>query len=363
MAKFCVFCGEPPNDKNKEHVVPKWLMKLTGDPKRNISVGFKKNFDKGFENRIFALDQLTFPACEACNTRYSDLEKSVKSIIEKLLAEDELTGAEISVLLDWLDKVRVGLWLGFNQLDKNYANIEPNFHIDKRIGQFDRLLFVEKSDSVRSRLNFGGVDTISFALTPSAFLLIINNFYLTNVSYMFFLSRRLGFPYPSAISMVPDSHMMKCDFNRGLGRIIKPILRKPIAENGIFFYQPMYAGGLFNDEPTDLYENNEFVRAHSMDHSAGVGSIFVEEGNRFAELRGEDKIRIQPKPQHNDEKKFIQSAINILEWQNWLDDQLPSRDGLPADQRKYINARLGIARRMNRTLIDSHKKVLGNRKK
>lgn len=293
-------------------------MKLTGDPKRTISVGFKKNFEKGFENRFFALDQLTFPACEACNTKYADLESSVKGIVEKLLAGSGLTGFEISKLLDWLDKVRVGLWLGFNQLDKNYANVDPNFHIDTRIGQFDRLLFVEKTDSERSRLNFGGVDTFSFALTPSAFLLIINNLYLTNVSYMFFLSRRLGFPYPSSISMVPQSAHVKCDFAPGLGRIMKPVVRRPISEKGICFYQPMYAGGLFREEPNDVYENDEFVRAHSIDHAAGVGSIFVEDGVRFIELKAQDKIKVQPRPKHKDEEKFIQSSINILEWQNWI---------------------------------------------
>lgn len=362
MAKFCVFCGKPPSGKNKEHVLPKWLMKLTGDPKRHIYAGFKKNLDKGFENRRFALDQLTFPACESCNSKYSALEVSAKSIVEKLLAEEGLKGIELSTLLDWLDKVRVGLWLGFNQLDKNYADVEPHFHIDTRIGQYDRLLFVEKSDFTRSRLNFGGVDTFSFALTPSAFVLIVNNLYLTNVSYMFLLSRRLGFPYPSKIVMVPDRHQFKCDFEIGLNRVMHPILRKPIAEKGVFIYQPMFAGGLVIGA-TDLYEN-EYVRAHSINHDKGVGSIFVDDGRgRLIELYGDDEIRILPSTLHEDEEQFVRSAINILEWQNWLDDQLPSQEELTADHKKYIKARLRTARTVNRILIDHQRKVLSNIKR
>lgn len=361
MAKFCVFCGKPPTDKNKEHVVPRWLIGLTGDHKRNIFVGFKKDLKNGFEDRTFAFDQLVFPACEACNSKYSALEISAKSIVEKLLAEEALTGTEISKLLDWLDKVRIGLWLGFNQLDKNYADVDPHFHIDSRIGQYDRLLFVEKSNFDHSRLNFGGVDTFSFALTPSAFVLVINNFYLTNVSYMFLLSRRLGFPYPSSISMDADSHQMKCDFSQGLERVMKPILRKPILERGILIYQPMFAGGLFQDDPNALYDT-EYVRQHSLDHDAGVGSLFIEKENAIIELHGNEKIKIRPQPVHKDDEHFVRSIINILEWQNWLDDQLPSQDELTIDQKKYIRARLRTAKAVNHILIKHHKRILAKRK-
>jgi hypothetical protein len=37
--KRCIFCGNPPSAKNKEHVVPKWLIELTGDPKREWYLG------------------------------------------------------------------------------------------------------------------------------------------------------------------------------------------------------------------------------------------------------------------------------------------------------------------------------------
>ena len=199
MAKFCVFCGNEPVGKNKEHVIPEWLIKMTGELSRSAIFGFNKNFENRFKNREFAFGQFTFPACRGCNAKYADFESDVKTILLKILNGIEIRSEELSLFMDWLDKVRVGLWLGMKQLDDSNDNsvmVEPKFHIDSRIGQYDRMLIVEKSDGQKLKLNFSGVDTLSFALTPSAFTLIVNNFYFTNISYMFFLSRRLGFPFP-----------------------------------------------------------------------------------------------------------------------------------------------------------------------
>ena len=63
MAKYCVFCGAVPEKKNKEHVVPKWLIKLTGNPKREAYFGFEKNIETEVKTRTFAFDQFSFPAC------------------------------------------------------------------------------------------------------------------------------------------------------------------------------------------------------------------------------------------------------------------------------------------------------------
>ncbi|WP_455289434.1 hypothetical protein [Vibrio parahaemolyticus] len=38
--KYCVFCGEEPQNKNKEHVLPQWLLKMTGAPKRVVNFGY-----------------------------------------------------------------------------------------------------------------------------------------------------------------------------------------------------------------------------------------------------------------------------------------------------------------------------------
>ena len=39
QGKFCVFCGKPPDGKTREHVVPYWLLEMTGDPTRVVAFG------------------------------------------------------------------------------------------------------------------------------------------------------------------------------------------------------------------------------------------------------------------------------------------------------------------------------------
>jgi len=65
--KFCVFCGQKPENKNKEHVLPKWLIKLTGKPNRQINVGLNfSDFEKDTEikERQYSINSFTLPACE-----------------------------------------------------------------------------------------------------------------------------------------------------------------------------------------------------------------------------------------------------------------------------------------------------------
>jgi hypothetical protein len=36
--KVCVFCGEKPTNKTKEHIIPEWLIELTGDINRDFTI-------------------------------------------------------------------------------------------------------------------------------------------------------------------------------------------------------------------------------------------------------------------------------------------------------------------------------------
>jgi hypothetical protein len=117
MQKVCIFCGEKPDSKTKEHVLPKWLLALTGDPKRAIQLAFP--YDKTrTPSRAIAFDQLHFPACDTCNGAFSAAESDAKSIVERLLRHEPLAAADFNAFFDWLDKVRIGLWLGFLYLGK-----------------------------------------------------------------------------------------------------------------------------------------------------------------------------------------------------------------------------------------------------
>lgn len=197
--RFCVFCGEKPVSKSNEHVIPLWLIKLTGDPKRLIRIGpLINNKERGLLEIPF--DQFQFPACVKCNEQFGELEDSVKPVIENLIAFKEVSSADMDVLLDWFDKVRIGLWLGYHQLlDKNYWKIIPNFHISDRIGMKDRAIIIYRSRDQSKRINFTGVNTPAFAHSPTCFTLTINNLCFTNISCDFLLAKRSGLPYPKTI--------------------------------------------------------------------------------------------------------------------------------------------------------------------
>ena len=71
----------------------------------------------------FSYDSLVFPSCKSCNDLYSKLEEQVKIIIDKIFKYNRLDTEEITLLLDWFDKVRVGLWLGHRLLSKNALGV------------------------------------------------------------------------------------------------------------------------------------------------------------------------------------------------------------------------------------------------
>jgi len=357
MAKYCIFCGKPPVDKNKEHVIPRWLIELTGDPKRIVRLGLKKETEGELTFREYAFDQFTFPACEDCNTKHSELESVTKSTMVRIIEGKEITGTEFSDLLDWFDKVRVGLWLAYHQLDKNLSGITPQFHIEKRIGQFDRLLFVEKDTSTKQRLNFAGADTFAFAYLPTAFTLMINNYYFTNISSLFLFSRRLGFPYPDELFKDANSPQLKCNIMPARERVMHPVLPRFTRSDVIKFYQPMFGQNL-HPEKIPHYDN-EYVKQHCYNHALGIGAIFSESNSGEIEvIKSNDKITINPKTRHSFEEQTLLSVIDTYEWQNWLMSQPPNYDHLEPEHRRTIRGQHSAAKKFNDFFINHHKKIL-----
>jgi hypothetical protein len=193
LKKFCVFCGSEINTKTKEHVIPKWLMELTGDPNREVYLGFNwNNIENPF--RIFRFSSFQFPACKSCNGKFSSLENSAKESILKLLEGKTLKVKNLHDLLDWFDKLRIGLWLGYHYLNKNIVSITPKFAIEKRMGIRDRMIAIYKLEDITDGINFVGVDTFAFQHVPSCFALRINNYYFFNLSKEFLFAKNLGFP-------------------------------------------------------------------------------------------------------------------------------------------------------------------------
>ncbi|QNF21626.1 hypothetical protein FT688_20720 [Aeromonas hydrophila] len=142
--KFCVFCGKKPSNKNKEHIVPKWLIELTGDKNRQILAG-RDWSDGSLKERVFSFSSFTLPACKLCNSEYGILEGETKPIILNIINNKEVSHDDINKLLDWFDKVRIGLWFSTIVLNKNHNGIKPHFYISDRIGKSDRALLIYKN--------------------------------------------------------------------------------------------------------------------------------------------------------------------------------------------------------------------------
>ncbi|MBI5877642.1 MAG: hypothetical protein HZB53_08335 [Chloroflexi bacterium] len=222
--RVCIFCGRKPGTKTNEHVIPRWLISMTGDPKRPINVGPFMSQQEPFGK--FAFDQFKFPACDNCNASFAKLEIRAKPIVEKLLALNGVSTVDFDILLDWFDKIRIGLWLGFHQyLDQNFWQIVPNFYIAARIGMADRALLIYRTKGAQRGVSFLGVGTPAFAHSPSCFTLVVNDLVIVNASTDFLLARQVGLPYPRSMFVKGDNSLViQSPLEPGTKEIRYPVL-------------------------------------------------------------------------------------------------------------------------------------------
>jgi hypothetical protein len=235
--KYCVFCGGIPEDKNKEHILPQWLIELTGNPKRVVPFG--RNFRT---NKIIKFDwsSFVFPSCQICNDRFSKLESAVKPVVVSLLNREPISSVKLILLLDWLDKVRTGLWLGYSYLQKNVFGIKHKFYINQRIGMKDRMLAIYPIASEEKGLNSFGVETIGFHLKPSCISLRINNIHILNMSWDFMCSARCGFPFPKSYSYNFENNLsINIDNLEIYNKVKHPIMKEKFIKPAIHVYQPI----------------------------------------------------------------------------------------------------------------------------
>lgn len=195
IGKRCVFCGQRPVVKTREHVLPQWLIELTGDPKREVD--FQVWTWKGPEVRTFAFDQFTAPACDECNNEWSDLEGSCKSLIQGLAeGRSVLTGEQAQTLLDWMDKVRIGVWLAGLALSNNPLGIPPpRFHIATRVAAKDRLLYIARTREPSTRLSVSDFMNPIFQTLPAYLWIYVNGLAFVNASSIGIAGGPLALPY------------------------------------------------------------------------------------------------------------------------------------------------------------------------
>jgi hypothetical protein len=285
--KRCIFCGNPPSEKTREHVIPQWLIELTGDPKRIWHLGVKFD-DPSKSARRFAADQFQFPACEACNSRYSDLEGRTKANITKLLNEQSLSAADWDDLMDWFDKVRIGLFIGNMILNKDLPVPDPKFFIDQRIGAKDRcvLVYPNRADYVGLRM-IGAADPVFFH-QPTSFMLLINKLLFVNLSSDFLLAPRMGFPFPRKIEMAGPG--MRADDFAAILRPKLPFIRFSFYRPTIGVYQTLLRKELLEVESYALLTRAEYVQSKLLPKSSFKTQPCVAETGKPVFLDATDQV-------------------------------------------------------------------------
>jgi len=295
-----------------EHVIPKWLIKATGDLKRDIGLGSCLNSNNDKE-RTFPFDNFKFPACTACNDAFSKLESTVCYIMGNVLKNCPVSREEINCLLNWFDKVRIGIWLGFLYLDKNFFDIEPKFHIQSRLATDDRLLYIYKAKTAPRGVNFLGHVTPAFCFSPSCFVLRVNEFFFFNASFQFLCAKGLGFPFARSMEIDQDGRF-EIDLKPGTEKIKRPVIKWPSNDACLEIYQPIFVRAKACQNAMALYEN-EYVKKNSLDFSNCIGSIYWDKN---------DGIELYPENSNagwlNIKEHDFNDLIKIL-WKQTLDFQ------------------------------------------
>lgn len=307
MQRVCIFCGNPPEKKNKEHIIPKWLMKLTSTESKKMSVGV--DWASGREI-VFDFKSFTFPSCTECNTNFSKIESQVKPIIEGILQDRYTSSDELIILLDWFDKIRVSLWLGIQYHNSEYFNLTPKYYINNRVRLKDRMLAITNCYDDYKGLRWTGANTLCFISSPTCITLKINNVLFTNCSMDFILSEQLGFPYiRHEFKNQINPELQNIILNEGTKKLKRKLFRSNLYSPTFIVSQPIYKVGLGSFRK--LYEN-DFVYENSYDFEKGEGKLFITHNLMTYPMEFDEEISFG---RENKERKNFKLNKPTLEFQ------------------------------------------------
>jgi len=287
MKKKCIFCGEPPQQKNKEHILPKWLLKLTGFDQKEASIG--SDFVTGKEF-IFNILNFTMPACTKCNTNFAKTEAVVKPAMEKLLIDDFIDLAELTLLLDWFDKIRLGLQIAVLYLNNKNFELEPRHYINRRVGLKDRSLSITNTYDGSTTLAWTGVNTHAFLRSPNCFAIKINHLIFVNCSLDFLLSEKLGYPYPKWQVDNPFTGKTDMLLVSGTRKLAKTIYQTPLYPPNVLVCQAIFKEALAINN--GLYDD-PYVRLNSLDFVRGLGKVAVYQGDQRYWMGSDEEISFE----------------------------------------------------------------------
>jgi len=329
-------------------------MRLTGDPNRKCFFGPFLNEKGDLVRRAFPLDNFAFPACDECNQKLSELEGSAREVVSSILDEKPLSSADFGVLLTWLDKIRVGLWLGGYQMTKNVWYIAPQFFINSRIDRSDRMVLIYRSSHTRSRLVFQSPSFPAFQYQPTCFFLIVNNFLFLNVSTDFFLSRRLGLPYPSHICYT-NSPEVEMQMDEGTGRILTPVVKFKFDRRCAQILQPMFPRDDIRSMVPSSYDT-DYVKSMSIDHARGIGKVLYVDGLTVSSFPAQ-KTDCWVPPMIYDDHEAVEIVIEqAIKFQDYLLEYGPTESkigfgNIDKEKQALIKEQLKVAKTVNRNLL------------
>lgn len=349
--RFCIFCGEPPERKNREHPLPQWLLKLTGDPTRVVKHGYDWDSGRDFE---FSWDSLAFPACEECNTQYSTFEADAKGTVEKICKREPVDPAGYVHLLDWLDKVRIGMWLGFRYLQNDHFGISPKFTVNSRIGAKDRMVAVYAIGDHQVGLNTWGTETLLFQFKPSVFSLRVNNTLFVNASWDWMCSSRCEYPYPRHHKILLDQGgLTEAGDFRCRRRVIHPImsgLMKPC----VLICQPVLLQEHADGSLTGLSEGDlEHCLSNSWPGRNGVGQLFRQFRGSTIQIGPDDEEVIFDSVSDEEARRTVDIATQAYSLQNESvrGDKYESSDSVVIEfQKRQNKENLRFNRKILKTL-------------
>lgn len=167
---------------------------------------------------------------------------------------------------------------------------------------------------------------------------------------------RPRFPYPRRpLISIGSQKQDYCELGVGLHRVLRPLYQGSLQLPGAIYCQPMFPSEM-TGPARSLYQN-DYVRRHSLNWTAGVGGIYYSNSDRFHWLEAECAHQATGFCRNGAENKMVLSVIAVLKYLNTRGGP-DYRYRTPAD-RKLIDARLkaslrelGIVEQMIRSSPD-----------
>jgi hypothetical protein len=238
---------------------------------------------------------------------------------------------------------------------KNVWDIAPQFFINSRMDKSDRMVLIYRSGHTKPRLVFQSPSLAAFQYQLTCFLLIVNNFLFLNVSTDFFLSRRLGLPYPSHIYYT-NSPEVEMQIARGIEKVLTPVVKLKFDKRCTQILQPMFTRDEIRSSVSSFYET-DYVKSMSIDHAKGIGKVFYADGSMLSEFPP-GKTDCWVPPMIDDDHEAVGIVMKqALEFQNHLLEYGPTESkigfgNIDKEKLRLIRKQVGVVKAINRDLLD-----------